>query len=59
MVNQVRVFEPFCFLCVSVCLVCACVRLRKSCVRVCQKFSFSFSFFGVPCEKRTDDDFDV
>ena len=22
----------------------------------CQKFSFSFSFFGVPCEKRTDDD---
>ena len=39
MVNQVRVFEPFCFLCVSVSVlscVCACVRLRKSCVRVCQ-----------------------
>ena len=44
MVNQVRVFEPFCFLCVSVCLVCACVRLRKSCVCVSKIFVFVFVF---------------
>ena len=47
MVNQVRVFEPVCFLCVSVC------------ARVCVCPKFSFSFFVCACEKRTDDDFDV
>ena len=46
MVNQVRVFEPVCFLCVSVC------------ARVCVCPKFSFSFFVCACEKRTDDDFD-
>ena len=39
MVNQVRVFEPFCFLCVSVCLVCACVSFEEVlCVRVSKIF---------------------
>ena len=45
MVNQVRVFEPFCFLCVSVCLVCACVSFEEVlCVRVSKIFVFVFVF---------------
>ena len=46
MVNQVRVFEPFCFLCVSVSVlscVCVCAFEEVVCVRV-KNFRFRFRF---------------
>ena len=60
MVNQVRVLEPFCFLCVSVCLVCAFEEVL--CVRVSKIFVFVFRACRVKNEPTTTtltfDDFD-
>ncbi len=47
MVNQVRVFEPFCFLCVSVSVlscVCVCAFEEVVCARVSKIFVFVFVF---------------
>ena len=62
MVNQVRVFKPFCFLCVSVSVlscVCVCAFEEVVCVRVKNfRFRFRFSVCRVKNEPTTTLTFD-
>ena len=60
MVNQVRVFEPFCFLCVSVSVlscVCVCAFEEVVCVKNF-RFRFRFSVCRVKNEPTTTLTFD-